>query len=951
METAEIKVMNIEQSSIRNGSVPGDMPVEIHVVSHTHWDREWRYPLQTTKTKLLDCMDHVIKILARDPDYRHFMCDGQMIMVDDYLDWRPEMRSAIERLCREGRLVLGPWYSLIDEYLVSGESVVRNLLKGYRAAEATGGVQKIGYAPASFGHISQLPQILAGFGFDTALFSRGLSSDVMPDMEYIWEGADGTRVLASHMVEDSTKSNFTKWVHLPTVTQSDMNKEPSIAQLNGIPFFVCDQAYAPRCVFYALNPKYVVDVEAGYKAVLKLKEHMLTRCTVPVLLFLDGVDQMEANPYLTEILREVGGKLAKTTGDRLVHSTLTGYFNAVRKATAGKTLRTLRGEMQYPNKFFGGCSFFGAVNMARLYQHIRNEQCENLVHRWAEPLASLAAMEGAPYPVAPLNAAWRYLFENHTHDCIAGCAVDAVHDNVMHRYDQVDQIAGDVMERSLQQLSLRVDLSDFEKHELALIAYNPLPFARTETVTCQLDFPNSEWVEDFTLWDGDREIPYQTTTRHTEYRLMVKHLDFAQGIPLQRFEVSFRAEDVSPLGYKTFRVKYRIGAASGGHKYKDKLTRKYAGSLAPGRNALENEHLRLTFNPNGTFDLTHKANGRVFKGQHYFEDAAMIGDIWSPITPGHDLGIVNTLTASPRLQLVQDGPAVATMRVEYGLQLPTHVDKEKQMPAATCRPFRIVSDITLCQGAQRVDIVTQFENNVEDHMLRVMFPTDLKAEAAQAEGAFDVLTRTIVPPHTPDHFEPPMINYTNRGWCDVTDGQVGLALLNEGLTAYQVLDDERRTASMVLVRAVDSPGIIAMVQKGAQCLRPHVCRYAVYPHVGDWEAGGVFKQARAHNVGMRLIYTMRHEGALPQKLSFIRFEPDTLVLSGLKQSEDGKAFILRFFNPSERAVAGQVKFYRPPRSAALVDLKEDVVQALKSDAGAVALVAGPKKIVTLRIEV
>lgn len=925
-----------------------DTPCTIYVVSHTHWDREWRYPIETTKTKLLDCMDNIIRIFERDPDYRHFMCDGQMVMVDDYLTWRPEMRPTIERLTREGRFVMGPWYSLIDEFLVSGEAVVRNLLKGYRAAEAIGGTQKIGYAPASFGHISQLPQIFAGFGFDTALFSRGLSSDVMPDMEYIWEGADGTRVLAAHMVEDSTKSNFTKWVYVPTVTGSDFNKEPSVADLNGVPFFVCDKAYAPGCMFYALNPKYAVDIDKAFEAVMKLREHMLTRCRVPVLLFLDGVDQMEASPYLTEILNGLAKKLKETTGDTLVHGTLTDYFDAVREASKGVELRALKGEMQYPNKITGSCSFFGAVNMARMYQHIRNEQCENLLHRWAEPLAVMAQLEGRPYPLAPMNQAWRYLFDNHTHDCIAGCAVDAVHDNTMHRYEAIDQLARDTVERSLQHLSLQVDLSDFEKHELAVIAYNPLPFGRSETVTVELDFPNGEWVEDFTIFDGDREVPFQAGTRHTEYRLLVKYLDFAQGIPLQRFEVSFRAEDLPPMGYKTFRVKYRFGKRPGGHLYKDRLTRKYAGSLVPAALTMENEHLRVAFNANGTFDMTDKATGRVYLDQHYFEDAAMVGDIWSPHTPGHDLGIVNTLSNAPRIQLVENGPCVATYRVEQRLMLPVGLDREKQVPKAERAPVDLVSEITLRAGARRVDIVTRFENTVEDHMLRVMFPTDLETDAAEGEGAFDVLSRPILPPHTPEHFEPPMMNATDIGWCDVSDGTNGLALLNEGLTAYQVLPDERRTASLVLVRAVDTPGLLAMAQKGAQCKRAFACRYAVYPHAGDWQTGEVYKQAREHNVGLRVIYTTRHEGHLPQRHAFVSIEPDTLVLSALKPAEQGDGVALRLFNPTAKAVSGKIVFDRKPSYAALTDLKEDPVADLPIDDGrAVRIEAGPKKIVTV----
>lgn len=935
-------------------------PCEIHVVSHTHWDREWRFPFAVSKIKLMDCLDNVIKLLETDPDFHHFMCDGQMIMVDDYLDYRPEKRKTVERLAREGKLVLGPWYSLIDEFLSSGESVVRNMLAGYRAAEAMGASQKIGYCPASFGHISQIPQIVSGFGFDTAIFSRGLSSEAMPDMEYIWEGADGTQVLAAHMVEDSTKSNFTKWVYLPSVTGHMADLEPQVDNVNGIPFILSDMDSAPKTMFYALNPFYKVDVDVAYERVLKLKEYMLTRCKVPVLLFLDGVDQMEASPYVTELINKVNERLAETTGDKLVHSTLEKYFDALKEKTGWDAesrksrmdLKSIKGEMRYPNKLTTSCGFFGAVAMARMYQHKRNEICENLLERWAEPMACFAAIEGKEYPTAPLREAWQYIYANHTHDCLPGCARDEVHDNVMHRYDQIEQISRDVLERSLMQLSTKTDLSAYGDQELALIVYNSLPFERSETVTAFIDFPSRQWVDDFVILDGDKEIPFQSTTRHTAYRLLVKYLDLNSGIPLQRFKVTFRAEDIPSMGYKTFKVKYAYGNQPGGHIYKDKLARKYPGRLVTARNTMENEHLRVAFNLDGTFTLTHKATGREYKDQHYFEDACMGGDIWSPVSPGVDLGVVNTLSRPARIQLVEDGPAIATYRVEYELSLPVGLDKETQTPKPERRTVTLVSEISLRAGSRRLDITTKFDNVVEDHMLRVMFPTDLQVEESAAEGQFDVVKRPVVKPHLPDFVEPPEINHPQQGFVDASDGNVGLGLLNEGLRAFQLLDDERRTLSMVLIRSVNAPGVAALVQKGAQCQGPQEFRYAVCPHEGDWEKGDLFKEARMHNLGLKIVNTTGHAGELPETLSFVRVVPENLVLSAVKPAEDGGKTILRFWNPSDKAISSKLEFYRDVSSVQEVNLNEQPVCDLKvKDGKSVEVAVGAKKIITLAVDV
>ena len=172
------------------------------VISHTHWDREWYMPLESMKLRLCDLIDRCLVILDEQPEYI-FHLDAQTVVLEDYLDIRPEMRDKLRKYISEERLMVGPWYLQNDYYLTSGESTVRNLLEGRRIAEAFGHCDTVGYAPDQFGNISQLPQILKGFGIDNFIFGRGLDTrrpdgSVMPS-EFIWEGADGTQALAVPM--------------------------------------------------------------------------------------------------------------------------------------------------------------------------------------------------------------------------------------------------------------------------------------------------------------------------------------------------------------------------------------------------------------------------------------------------------------------------------------------------------------------------------------------------------------------------------------------------------------------------------------------------------------------------------------------------------------------------------------------------------------------------------
>ncbi len=168
-----------------------------HVISNTHWDREWRFPFQKNRQYLVEMMDKAIEILENNPEYRAFHLDSQSIVIQDYLEIRPQKKNVIKKLVKANRLIIGPWFTLPEEFQVGGEALIRNLLFGHKICRELGGIMKVGYTPFSWGQISQLPQIYREFGIDVVMFYRGINSLDSPRAEFIWEGADGTRVLAS----------------------------------------------------------------------------------------------------------------------------------------------------------------------------------------------------------------------------------------------------------------------------------------------------------------------------------------------------------------------------------------------------------------------------------------------------------------------------------------------------------------------------------------------------------------------------------------------------------------------------------------------------------------------------------------------------------------------------------------------------------------------------------
>src|SRR3954471_24126142 len=179
---------------------PVDTPRGI-VVGHTHWDREWYLPFEGFRARLVAMLDGLIDILERDPSFKCFVLDGQTIMLDDYLEVRPEAAQQVRDMVSAGRLVIGPWYTAVDTFLPDPESLVRNLQIGRWEAHRYGHEpMQVGHLPDTFGFNGQLPQILQHFGIGSAFAWRGFHPENTA-AAFWWESPDGSRVLTLRPLE------------------------------------------------------------------------------------------------------------------------------------------------------------------------------------------------------------------------------------------------------------------------------------------------------------------------------------------------------------------------------------------------------------------------------------------------------------------------------------------------------------------------------------------------------------------------------------------------------------------------------------------------------------------------------------------------------------------------------------------------------------------------------
>ncbi|MGH2735468.1 MAG: alpha-mannosidase, partial [Actinomycetota bacterium] len=367
----------------------------IHLVPHTHWDREWYRPFQDFRLRLVDIVDELLDLMEREPDLA-FTLDGQMATVDDYLEVRPEAEARLRGLIAAGRLAVGPWRILMDEFLVSGETIVRNLESGLQRGRELGAVMSVGYLPDMFGHVAQMPQILARSGIDRAVVWRGVPSAVDRHL-FSWEGPDGSVVGAEYLVD-----GYGNAAHLFAVPAGVHGKVAGFRRTLE-PFFGDDD-----------------------------------------LLAMHGTDHTGPLPDLVDFVRSFndGGR-----DGRLRISTLADYFASARPPGPGDP--HWRGEMRSGAR----ANLLMGVTSTRSPLRARAATAERLLARYAEPAVALHGDDGA---ARLLDMAWQRVIDNSAHDSICGCSADDVDAQVMVRYDEAIQIARGLVRRVAERMATTV---------------------------------------------------------------------------------------------------------------------------------------------------------------------------------------------------------------------------------------------------------------------------------------------------------------------------------------------------------------------------------------------------------------------------------------------------------------------------------------------------------------
>lgn len=910
-----------------------------HIISHTHWDREWYLPYEKHHVRLIRLMDTLMDTLERDGEYRSFFLDGQTIILEDYLQVRPEMRERLEKLIREGRIQIGPWYILQDAFLTSGEANLRNLQIGHRDASRYGTVSQVGYFPDTFGNIGQAPQILLQAGIDNAVFGRGVKptgfNNTVADSAYessfselVWEGPDGSRVLGIL---------FANWY-------SNGNEVPA------------DEAEAKE--YWARK---LADAEKY--------------ASTGQLLYMNGCDHQPIQTDLPEAIR-IARRLFPDT--EFVHSNFADYLAAV-KSSLTRPLSVVKGELR--SQRTDGWSTLVNTASARVYLKQMNQRGQTLLEKVAEPLAAIAHGVGEAYPHHLFTYAWKTLMQNHPHDSICGCSVDEVHREMVTRFEKSKHVAESIVDDSKRAVADAVNTSAFAAYgedPLPLVAFNTTGWARGGTVEIELDVqriyyregvPQDEMIARMKALDiggralvdaEGRTVACKVEDLGVQFGYDLPDDKFRQAYWARRVKLTFEASGVPALGWKAYAwVKPKAGSAAAGA-----LGAAAAGSLAAGERVLENGLLRVEVADDGSLAVTDKTSGRTYRDLLVYEDTGDIGNEYMYKQPDGETALTTRGLAAD-IRLVEDEPYRAAIEIVHRWAVPASADElfeqekreavyfpeRKAGRSSETVPLTIRTVVSLERGGREVGVRVAFNNQAKDHRLRALFPTDLAASVHRADSIFEVAVRDNEP--AAEWLNPSNAQH-QQAFADVCDSEqgFGLTVANKGLNEYEVLRDGRNTIAVTLLRAVAELGDWGVFPTPeAQCLGEHEMELAIIPHLGDGAADGAYAAAFQFQVPWTAAQTGAREGKLPAVGAAYAWEGEGLAFSSLKIGERDGSAMLRWYNLRPQASELRLRLaepYAPAYKSDVLERRGDAVMGADAD-GTLSVPVGPCEIVTLGV--
>ena len=834
-----------------------------HLTGNSHIDAAWLWPWTETVDVVHRTFGTAVQLLSEYPTYTYTQSAAvySQWMADKY----PELNKQIAERVKQNRweLVGGMWLEP-DLNMPDGESLVRQLLIGQATfSKLYGKTTRIGWNPDSFGYNWQLPQIYKRSGVDYFVTQKMHWNDTnqLPLKLFWWQSPDGSKVL-TYFPSDYVHTDLD-----PTRLAKDMASlrrySPGITDLLDL-YGVGDHGGGPTRTMLDEGVHWMDDSEP--KKVVPREEF--------------GT----AQPWFTKVEAQIAP--ASPTWNYI--SLAKGDTTLPTPAAGQISIPTWKDELYF--EYHRGVFTTQA-------DHKRNMRDSEEWVLDAEKYASLAWLDGQPYPAAELTGAWKHVLFNQFHDLAAGSGLGLIYKEAQKDYDQVRWATSEVSDKALATLAARVDTRT--KEGVPVLVFNSLGWPRGGQVEVSVQFASGSAETAFVLDDKDHVVPSEVLSTDAATHTVRLLID---------------AKDVPAMGYRVLHI------VDSKHSF--------PSDLKPSGTTLENSALRVVVDPKtgcitSLFDkktgFETIAQGGCGNELQAFKDTPKDYDAWN-IDPGTLDAPPTLLHTADSVQMTEVGPQRSTIRVTRHWQSST-----------------FIQDITLFPNADHVLIANDIDWHETHVLLKAAFPLAAPGGSATYEIPYGSITR---PTTRNNSFEKARFEVPALRWADLGDGNHGFSLLNNSKYGYDAVGNQLR---LTLLRSPTWPDPDADRER-------HHFTYALYPHPGDWKQALTVRHGYEFNYGLKALQVAPHTGTLPAAHSFASIAEDHVVLTALKQAETGDGLILRFYEWAGKG--GNVTLTVPPGAtgASIVNLMEKPEGAPLTPGTTMTIPVTPFQIQTVRID-
>ena len=881
-----------------------------HIVTHTHWDREWYHPVERFRQRLVALIDELIDKPSGDGE--SFLLDGQAIVIEDYLAVRPDRRDELRRLLRDRRLEAGPWYVLADELIPSGEALVRNLLTGRRILRALDAdAPSVLYCPDSFGHPAALPAIARGFGLPLVIVWRGYGGARWPKGDTVrWASPGGDQAILFHLPRDGYEYGS----HLPTDEAQSRDRWQ------------------------------------------RMRDELVPRSTIGVLLIPHGADhharQSDHEQAIT--LLERSGEL-----EGVRRSSLARFSKDLVSRCVEVDLPRVHGELR---DSYGYTWTLQGTFGTRAHEKRLNAHAERLLLREAEPWSALAARIAGRSRRPLVESAWHTLLAAHPHDTLCGCSIDAVAAAMELRLRAAIAEGEGVRDDALADLIGHDPVearSHPEEWNPVVVLRNAAGRVRTGVAIVEI----REFIAHAPVGPGSAasapSIPSVDPRRIPAVGGVGKLQVLARAVANDRVESPRHYPDNDIVSVTTAAVWVAdvpaygivclpIGAPGGrGTRSARVVAKRQRSRDGQETIQLQNEHLIVSADASGYVALEERATGRRIDSLLAFLDAIDVGDLYTPAP--RDLAATSALRGQ---RITQRGPLRAEIAQRWRVE--SVEAKSRRLTA------ELNARLILDADAPFLRIEITGENRAADHRLRIAFATGVASPDVYADAAFGPVRREPLVVSSADTVaeQPPSTAPLHR-YVSLFRGARGVTIYSDGLAEYEAADDG--ALRVTLVRAVgelskndlpERPGHAGwpVPTPRAQCIGPFEASFAIMPHGPRDSATTDTIERTADDVLLPLSgKTLRSALVTPPSAAGAQLDGPGLAFSTLKESEDGNWIVARCVNVTDDASSGMWTFGFPVTEAQLARLDETPIAAATIRDGSVEFQCPPRGIVTVLV--